>query len=404
MTDMSGRILASVGAGLLVVLAIAPIAHAQQQAVRSYIDGESAYRAGDLALAEQKFRDCLNSPDVPRDRGSKVRLVSQQYGFYPEVYLALIYQQQRRYQDVLTYVALAKRYIKNSDPLYIVFSGAEAEARRMLALRGGSGDDGRQPDVGPVSTSAAGVRQYALVIGIDRYDDPKFPTLKTAVADASDIARVLHDRYGFETKFLEDPDRHDILTALDGYRRVLSDASSLLIYYAGHGNYDSGTDRAYWLPRDAENLSTANWISADDITNDIRGMAARHVIVISDSCYSGGLTRDAPVEVAATEHSRYVENAAQRKSRHLLSSGANEPVADGGANGHSVFAGALLTALDRIETAEFTASELFQNHVSVLVSGRSLQSPQYVPIRNSGHEGGDFVFYRIAASPPAPGR
>jgi hypothetical protein len=125
---------------------------------------------------------------------------------------------------------------------------------------------------------------------------------------------------------------------------------------------------------------------------------------ISDSCYSGGLTRDAPVEVAATEHSRYVENAAQRKSRHLLSSGANEPVADGGANGHSVFAGALLTALDRIETAEFTASELFQNHVSVLVSGRSLQSPQYVPIRNSGHEGGDFVFYRIAASPPAPGR
>jgi hypothetical protein len=42
--------------------------------------------------------------------------------------------------------------------------------------------------------------------------------------------------------------------------------------------------------------------------------------------------------------------------------------------------------------------------VSVLVSGRSLQSPQYVPIRNSGHEGGDFVFYRIAASPPALGR
>ncbi len=398
---MGKRILASVSASLLAVLVIAPAAHAQQQAVRSYIDGENAYRAGDMSLAEQKFRDCLNSPDVPRDRGSKVRLVSQQYGFYPEVYLALIYQQQRRYQDVLTYAALAKRYIKSSDPLYIVFGGAEAEARRMLTARGG-GDDNHQGDVGPVLPTAGGARQYALVIGIDHYDDPRFPTLKTAVADASDIARVLHDRYGFDTKFLKDPDRHDILTALDGYRRVLSDSSSLLIYYAGHGNYDSGTDRAYWLPRDAESLSTANWISADDITNDIRGMAARHVIVISDSCYSGGLTREAPVDVAATEHSRYVENAAQRKSRHLLSSGANEPVSDGGANGHSVFAGALLTALDRIETAQFTASELFQNHVSVLVSGRSLQSPQYVPIRNSGHEGGDFVFYRTTASVPPP--
>lgn len=398
---MGKRILASVSASLLAVLVIAPAAHAQQQAVRSYIDGENAYRAGDMSLAEQKFRDCLNSPDVPRDRGSKVRLVSQQYGFYPEVYLALIYQQQRRYQDVLTYAALAKRYIKSSDPLYIVFGGAEAEARRMLTARGGA-DDNHPGDVGPVLPTAGGARQYALVIGIDHYDDPRFPTLKTAVADASDIARVLHDRYGFDTKFLKDPDRHDILTALDGYRRVLSDSSSLLIYYAGHGNYDSGTDRAYWLPRDAESLSTANWISADDITNDIRGMAARHVIVISDSCYSGGLTREAPVDVAATEHSRYVENAAQRKSRHLLSSGANEPVSDGGANGHSVFAGALLTALDRIETAQFTASELFQNHVSVLVSGRSLQSPQYVPIRNSGHEGGDFVFYRTTASVPPP--
>lgn len=401
---MSRRLLRRVAAALLAALVIAPVAQAQQQAVRSYIDGESAYRAGDLALAEQKFRDCLNSPDVPKDRGSKVRLVSQQYGFYPEVYLALIYQQQHRYQDVLTYVALAKRYIKQGDPLFIVFAGAEAEAKRMLTSRAGGGDEGRPVDTGPVSAAAGTARQYALVIGIDRYDDPRFPTLKTAVADASDIARVLHDRYGFDTTFLEDPDRHDILTALDGYRRVLGDSSSLLIYYAGHGNYDAGTDRAYWLPRDAESLSTANWISADDITNDIRGMAARHVIVISDSCYSGGLTREAPVEVAATEHSRYVENAAQRKSRHLLSSGANEPVADGGANGHSVFAGALLTALDRIETAEFTASELFQNHVSVLVSGRSLQSPQYVPIRNSGHEGGDFVFHRIAATQPTPGR
>ncbi len=402
---MSRRIRARVAAVLLAALVVSPAAHAQPQAVRSYIDGESAYRSGDLALAEQKFRDCLNSPDVPKDRGSKVRLVSQQYGFYPEVYLALIYQQQHRYQDVLTYVALAKRYIKQGDPLFIVFSGAEAEAKRMLTSRAGGGDDTRPVDAGPASAAAGSARQYALVIGIDHYDDPKFPTLKTAVADASDVARVLHDRYGFDTKFLEDPDRHDILTALDGYRRVLGDASSLLIYYAGHGNYDAGTDRAYWLPRDVESLSTANWISADDITNDIRGMAARHVIVISDSCYSGGLTRDAPVEVAATEHSRYVENAAQRKSRHLLSSGANEPVADGGANGHSVFAGALLTALDRIETSEFTASELFQNHVSVLVSGRSLQSPQYVPIRNSGHEGGDFVFYRVtAASPPAPSR
>jgi hypothetical protein len=29
-----------------------------------------------------------------------------------------------------------------------------------------------------------------------------------------------------------------------------------------------------------------------------------------------------------------------------------------------------------------------------MVAGRSKQSPQYVAIRASGHEGGDFVFHR----------
>jgi hypothetical protein len=118
------------------------------------------------------------------------------------------------------------------------------------------------------------------------------------------------------------------------------------------------------------------------------------VVVISDSCYSGGLSREAIVEVTSSDHSRYIDNADQRKSRHLLSSGANEPVSDGGGSGHSIFADALLRGLSSIPASDFTAHELFQDYLTVLVSGRSPQSPQYVPIRNSGHEGGDFVFHQ----------
>jgi hypothetical protein len=397
---MKWRILAC---SLLWLYVCTSVVFAQAQFVRYYIEGEAAYRDGDVVpggteipgLAEQP--GCAqDSPDAPKkDRGDRVRLVSQQFGYFPEVYLALIYQQQGRYQDVLTYVALAKRYTKRSDPLYVALGSAESEAKRGLA----------NPSPQPVDSSRAGGlrppgevptprgQAYALVIGIDRYDDATFPTLKTAGADAEAVGQVLRERYGFEAQILRDSTRHEILTAIDRYRRIASESSSILIYYAGHGIYDSATDKAYWLPRDAESLGTANWISADDITSGIRAIPARHVVVISDSCYSGGLSREAIVELTSADHSRYIDSAEQRKSRHLLSSGANEPVSDGG-GGHSIFADALLRGLNNIPASDFTAHELFQDYVTVLVAGRSPQSPQYVPIRNSGHEGGDFVFHR----------
>jgi hypothetical protein len=382
---------------LACLLAAASLAFAQAQFARAYLVAEDDYKNGDFVAAEQKFRESLNSPDVPPNRGDHVNLGSQQYGYYPEVYLALIYWQQGRYQDVLTYAARGKKDLKKNTPLYVALVSAESASKKALAnpqpvegeVRGGGGlkppGGGGSPTVRPA---------YALVIGIDHYDDPVFAPLKTATADATAISQALRDRYGFETQLLKDATRHEILTALDRYRRVASDSSSVLIYYAGHGIYDAATDKAYWLPRDAENLGTANWISADDITADIRAIPARHVLVISDSCYSGGLTREANVDITNAERARYIDNLDQRKSRHLMSSGDNEPVADGGGGDHSVFADAVLRALNRIEAPDFTAHELFQDYVSVMVAGRSKQSPQYVAIRASGHEGGDFVFHR----------
>lgn len=77
-----------------------------------------------------------------------------------------------------------------------------------------------------------------------------------------------------------------------------------------------------------------------------------------------------------------------------MSSGGNEPVADGGGGGHSVFAKAVLNGLDQIEGAEFTAQDLFQDFVKPRVAGGSNQIPIYSQIRNSDDEAGDFVFKR----------
>jgi hypothetical protein len=84
----------------------------------------------------------------------------------------------------------------------------------------------------------------------------------------------------------------------------------------------------------------------------------------------------------------------QGPSRILMASGGNEPVADGGGGGHSVFANALLRGLREMEDRVFTAEELFFRFVKEPVAGKSEQTPEHSPIRNSGHDSGDFVFIR----------
>jgi hypothetical protein len=235
---------------------------------------------------------------------------------------------------------------------------------------------------------------YALIIGNQNYKN--LPKLQTPINDAKEMAQLLQERYRFQTKVILDADRSRILTALGEYRRTLPENSNLLIYYAGHGHHDPDADEAYWLPIDAQADNNANWISADDITRDVRAIRSSHVLVISDSCYSGYLvgSRSAKVGFNPVEMHAFLAKMLSSKSRNLMSSGGDEPVEDAGAPGHSVFAAAILGGLRRIEEANFTASDLFQRFIQPKVGGQSRQVPQYSEIRNSGHEYGDFVFSR----------
>lgn len=253
-------------------------------------------------------------------------------------------------------------------------------------------------DSSQVQPAGAGIGQYeALVIGNNDYRN--VAKLQTAVNDADAVATMLHDRYGFHATVLHNATRNQIITALVNYRRTLSENSNLLIYYAGHGNLDKEVDEAYWLPVDADKDNNENWISADDITRDVKAIHSFHVLIISDSCYSGGLTRDANAGITLLDKQKVLARMLQSKSRTLLASGGLEPVADsGGGAGHSVFAGALLQVLRNMEDGQFTADALFEA-LRPRVAGRSSQVPRYDYIRDSGHDDGDFVFSRVGAKP-----
>lgn len=237
-------------------------------------------------------------------------------------------------------------------------------------------------------------KYYALIIGINEYK--YIQKLEIAKKDAIAVERLLREMYGFETRLLIDSTRLAILNALNDFRKKIGEEDSFLIYYAGHGDYDQVTDKAYWLPADAERDNPTNWIMADDITTNIKRMASKHVLIISDSCYSGTFVRRVTTDLSSQKLERegFIKRMLEKTSRTLMSSGGNEPVVDSGGSGHSVFAEAFLKGFREIDEKVFTADEIFYGVIRERVIGKADQTPQYNNLRNSGHEGGDFVFIK----------
>jgi len=231
------------------------------------------------------------------------------------------------------------------------------------------------------------------VIGNNTYTD--LSPLKTAVNDATAVADLLRTAYGFTVTLLSNATREEIITALDELRTTLTEQDNLLIYYAGHGMLDTSEERGYWLPVNAKQGSRIQWISNTTITDALKAMAAKHILVVADSCYSGTLVRGIDVvrPPSGAERDTYLARLAQKRSRTVLTSGGLEPVSDSGGGGeHSVFAKALLTALQ--DNHDVLDGQQLFNLIRRPVILNASQTPEYTDIRYAGHEGGDFLFVR----------
>jgi uncharacterized caspase-like protein len=271
----------------------------------------------------------------------------------------------------------------------------------------------REDEDKPVIATAA--RKLALVIANQNYGDGGFAALKTPMSDAEAIAAILKQRFGFETSmmsggkaldlFLKDASKAEIQQVLYQLRRQLTPEDQLIVYYAGHGENDPDLG-AYWVPVDGLPKADFTWIAAEEITRELKRMNAGSVLVISDSCYAGGLSRGGEQETSNAEaRDRYLAKASRLKSRQLMASGGEEPVEDGGGGGHSVFAKALIDALRTMPDQTFTASELFEQKVkpAVISAANALtegQTPGFSRIARAGDEpGSEFVFQSAAPAP-----
>ena len=149
------------------------------------------------------------------------------------------------------------------------------------------------------------------------------------------------------------------------------------------------------MPVNADRDDNTNWIESKSISDQLKLISARHILVVADSCYSGTLTRKATTDLSGTDtREMYLRKLQDKPSRILIASGGNEPVSDSGGKAHSVFAEVFIQALKNTDRDVFTAEEMHTLYIREPVAGRTEQKPEYKVIRNSGHDGGDFVFMK----------
>lgn len=266
---------------------------------------------------------------------------------------------------------------------------------------------------GDVKALRGAGRNYAVIIANAGYETTTgFGPLVTPHADADALEAVLVEDYGYSTEVvmsdgrtvnlsLRDATARDISMALYHVGLAAGPEDTVLIFYAGHGIFEPMTTTAFWVPVDAVAGVPPTYVSASSISEAIARMQSKKVILVSDSCFSGALLRGG--DVAASGGAAISEDRvktllalANGKTRLLLSSGNNEPVTDGGGSGHSIFARALLDGLTSMEHDQFTARELFDRFIVERVIANSQQEPQWRPLEDVGHEGGDIVFVRTA--------
>jgi len=144
-------------------------------------------------------------------------------------------------------------------------------------------------------------QKWALVVGIDKFQDKRLPGLRFAVKDSTDFANFLKDPNG--GRF--DP-THVIHLANDGATlegirrglgelRVKAQAEDLVVVYlASHGSpRDRDPNGVSYIATNDTNLDDAASLYATslqmiDLVQQInREMRSQHVVLILDTCFSG---------------------------------------------------------------------------------------------------------------------
>ncbi len=239
--------------------------------------------------------------------------------------------------------------------------------------------------VEPVPVVQAG-KFYALIIGINDYNDPHISTLNYCIRDANKFYKTITSQYTFDegnVKKLENATMEQIIASLDYFAKIVTPQDNFLIFYAGHGVWDASSEIGFWLPADAQRDSKLAWFRNSTLRDYLREIHSKHTLLITDACFGGSIfkTRAAFMDAPLAVNKLY-----ELPSRKAMTSGTLTEVPD-----QSAF---LKYMIDRLESnsEKYLSSEQLFSSFRIAVINNSNVIPQFGEIKEVGDEGGDFIF------------
>jgi hypothetical protein len=245
----------------------------------------------------------------------------------------------------------------------------------------------------------------ALVVGVGKYKSPSVRSLEGPPNDASNIAQLLVERYGFPHENVcvivnEQATTAAFRSMFDAalVKRAKADDVAVL-YFAGHGSQapdENGDEPSGWDQTLLLHDARADGVK-DLVDDELNGMLERlyartkNVVVILDSCNSGSATRGPQ---AGTFVARYEPPAGVKAPASGFVPGARTPwvpatlpemvvltaAADGTSaletGGRGIFTDALIEVLGSVGNVPFTYSQVARQ-VPSIIAGRSPQIPYF---------------------------
>ncbi len=249
--------------------------------------------------------------------------------------------------------------------------------------------------LGPLSPQQTDEKYYALIIGNSEYEDKQIDDLIAPANDAKALDEILKTKYNFKTNLLLNASREEILDAIQELATTLNREDNLLIYYAGHGMYIKEQEQGYWLPVDSDKNKRSKWINNQTVVAEVKSAEAKHILLIVDSCFAASLTKSTTIDknLNIKKGDKKWETLKLKKARWLIASGGIEPVDDSNGRGHSYFARKLIDTLEKNEPGQVISSYELFGPIHAYVVNNLPQNPERLKILDTGHDGGDFLFF-----------
>jgi hypothetical protein len=239
----------------------------------------------------------------------------------------------------------------------------------------------------------AQLSRRALLIGVEKYDDCRFPRLPSCRADTLQLKQVLeHPAIStFDSvAVMCDPTAVDMRQAIVAFLDECDHETLALLYVSGHGTrLRNSSGEFFFVARDTDFDRVAETgVSAGFVNEQLEACRAPQKVTIIDACESGGFavglrTQDAKQNQSAPLQSRGVYVLSSSGMGEASYSGA--PSASG-APTPSVFTHEIIEALrtgkaDNDGDGKVSVEDLF-HYVSGRVRGHELRSVQ-VPVYSS---------------------